>query len=505
MLDNSLEKSDLDNKDNFIKTSEEEDTLKSTSFYNNINHDLLFAENDSSKFKKTRKNRKQINFKNILTFGLNKNTEEYNNRIYVESKMDRVRLHAASVFFAGMYDDKRITMRYLVTFFAGIIYAIVTFFLVDITGIYSSGTSGLFQGIARLIGTILSLHGMNQSISNDVYQGLFWGIWFLANIPLILFAWFKIGKRFTKLTLLFTSVATIMGLLLSIPIFMDPDNKYTYFFLGNPLTMNETLANYNVYVLSWNYYPIGSLIHSLPLSNKFNGSVDSMNAFNKLTSQQWQNIEELRTQNGYMDLTRVFSLLGYTALLTLIYPLTISVIYIVGGSTGGMDIPSIYWSDKKRKQLGNTLMILNTFTMLIGVILGSYIAAGMATTNHWSAEYFFSPNLILSLIYAIIGYLSVNFYFPKYKESVLKIYSNKPKEIIDHMNFLHYPYQLNVYDSTQIINNNEFKTLTIETIARYIEIPKIIHEVREIDADALLTINMLHGIDGYLLMNKQRD
>jgi uncharacterized membrane-anchored protein YitT (DUF2179 family) len=67
---------------------------------------------------------------------------------------------------------------------------------------------------------------------------------------LILFSWFKIGKRFTKLTLLFVFTATVMGLLLSIPIFIDPDNKYAYFFLGDPLTMNLQLNKYNVYVLS---------------------------------------------------------------------------------------------------------------------------------------------------------------------------------------------------------------------------------------------------------------
>lgn len=451
-----------------------------------------------------KKQRKQIDFKSIFGF-LNRNTEEYNSRVYVESKMDRVRLHAASVFFAGMYDEKRITLRYIITTVVAIIYAIITFFLVDITGIYSSGTSGLFQGIARLVGTELSYHNLSQSISNDVYQGLFWGIWFLANIPLILFSWFKIGKRFTRLTLLFASVATIVGLLLSIPIFINPDNKYNYFFLGNPLTMDNSLANYNVYVLSWNYYPVGSIIHTLSLSNPLNGSVSNMQQFLSLDPSQWAKIEELRTTSGYMDLTRVFSLLGYTAVLTLIYPLLISVIYISGGSTGGMDIPSIYWSDKKRKQLGNTLMILNTFTMFIGIILGSYVSAGIATPDHWGAEYFFSPNMILSLIYAIIGYLSVNFYFPKYKESNLKIYSNKSQEIINHMNYLHYPYQINVYKSIQVINNKDFETITIETIARYIELPKIIHEIKKVDADALLTINILHGIDGYLLMNKQRD
>lgn len=131
------------------------------------------SSSSSSGFKPSATNRKKINFGKIFTFGLNDTSEEYKDRIYVESKLDRIRLHAASVFFAGMYDEKRITMRYLVAFFSSIVYSVVTFFFVDLTGLYSTGTSGLFQGLARLISTSLSVHGLSESVSNDVYQGLF--------------------------------------------------------------------------------------------------------------------------------------------------------------------------------------------------------------------------------------------------------------------------------------------------------------------------------------------
>ena len=157
MFNNSQDLTDKDNassKDN-----------NATSSFN------LSKQNTNNKV--NQKQTKKLDLARIFTFGLNKNTDEFNKRIYVESKLDKVRLHASSVFFAGMYDDKRITMRYLVAFFSAIIYSLITFYFVDITGLYSSGTSGLFQGVARLIGTSLSLHGLSQSISNDVYQGLF--------------------------------------------------------------------------------------------------------------------------------------------------------------------------------------------------------------------------------------------------------------------------------------------------------------------------------------------
>ena len=131
------------------------------------------SSSSSSGMKANASNRKKINFGKIFTFGLNDTSEEYKDRIYVESKLDRIRLHAASVFFAGMYDEKRITMRYMVAFFSSIIYSVATFFFVDLTGLYSTGTSGMFQGLARLISTSLSVHGLSEAVSNDVYQGLF--------------------------------------------------------------------------------------------------------------------------------------------------------------------------------------------------------------------------------------------------------------------------------------------------------------------------------------------
>ena len=463
------------------------------------------SSSSSSGFKPSATNRKKINFGKIFTFGLNDTSEEYKDRIYVESKLDRIRLHAASVFFAGMYDEKRITMRYLVAFFSSIVYSVVTFFFVDLTGLYSTGTSGLFQGLARLISTSLSVHGLSESVSNDVYQGLFWGIWFVTNIPLILFAWFKIGKRFTTITLTFVFCATTFGLLLSIPIFLNPAHRFDYFFLGNPLSMDTDLEKYNVYVLSWNYYPVGSRIHDLAYSNPLNGGVANAAQFAAMGYEKWVQIIQLRTTNGYMDLPRVLSLFGYAALFALIYPLTIVGLYIIGGCAGGVDIPSIYWSDKSGKQLGTALMVLNTTTMVAGIILGSYITAGISAPDRWGAEYFFSPNLIMSLVYAVIGYTFINFYYPKYKPSVLKIYSAKPEAITAKLIELHYPHQLNVYRSVQLISGKEFNTYVIETVARYVEVPKIVYEVRKVDSEALLTVNMLHGIDGYLYMNKGHD
>lgn len=59
-----------------------------------------------------------------------------------------------------------------------------------------------------------------------------------------------------------------------------------------------------------------------------------------------------------------------------------SVLYIIGGSSGGMDFVSFYFSVKKQKAINNLLVIINFISMTSGVVLGSYIPAGIAVPKY---------------------------------------------------------------------------------------------------------------------------
>jgi uncharacterized membrane-anchored protein YitT (DUF2179 family) len=54
----------------------------------------------------------------------------------------------------------------------------------------------------------------------------------------------------------------------------------------------------------------------------------------------------------------------------------VSILYIVGASTGGTDFISFYFTNKG-KSLGRMLLIVSFTTTFIGCSLGSWMAAGI--------------------------------------------------------------------------------------------------------------------------------
>ncbi|MBR2651279.1 hypothetical protein IKE96_00585 [bacterium] len=51
----------------------------------------------------------------------------------------------------------------------------------------------------------------------------------------------------------------------------------------------------------------------------------------------------------------------------------VSCIYILGASSGGTDFMGFYYSKIKNKSIGNLLTIFNVISLVIGVILGSFV------------------------------------------------------------------------------------------------------------------------------------
>lgn len=54
-----------------------------------------------------------------------------------------------------------------------------------------------------------------------------------------------------------------------------------------------------------------------------------------------------------------------------------TIIFVVGGSTGGFDFISQWYANVKQKSLGGVLLYANTALLLLGVLIGSYIPGSM--------------------------------------------------------------------------------------------------------------------------------
>jgi uncharacterized membrane-anchored protein YitT (DUF2179 family) len=92
--------------------------------------------------------------------------------------------------------------------------SIATVLLVEVTGLYTGGFAACLQGIARLVYTAMMKHASGDNaelVANYVFNGLFWGLYLLLNVPLTIFAFKKIGKSFAGLSLTYLVTLQLLG------------------------------------------------------------------------------------------------------------------------------------------------------------------------------------------------------------------------------------------------------------------------------------------------------
>lgn len=103
---------------------------------------------------------------------------------------------------------------------------------IQIHQLASCGASGLSQSILRIL-KICNIQWLtNENYANMVY----WCFYFIVNIPLLILAWCKIGKRFCIFTAINIACASMFGILLKSN---DPEffvNKVSAIFINQPLS-----------------------------------------------------------------------------------------------------------------------------------------------------------------------------------------------------------------------------------------------------------------------------
>ncbi len=374
-----------------------------------------------------------------------------------ERRYNAVYFKSNIVKFSKYLIKKNSKRRYLYTALLAMLTAVITVFLVQNSGLYTAGFSGVFQGIARIVQAAMLKANVNEYSVNIIYNLLFWGLYFVANIPLLIFSYKKISKEFTYLTIIYIVFNQLTGLALS----QIPDIHNIYIF-GN------TTAD------------IGGL------------------EFVKLTP--W---------NGFES----FLLLIYSIISGLLFALPYTLIYIFSGCTGGSDVVSIYYAIQKNRNIGSIIIIVNIICLMIATLLGSFgaqalydwnILIGDASTSTKATslvvQAIFSPNLIFSFVTStIIGFI-VNYFFPRMKFVQVKVFTPNVAEMRD--KFLDAGYKHDIYfnKSVNAINNESFDIL--ETICMYVELPNLLAMIRNIDKTSIISINRLSDIDGEMYILK---
>ena len=383
-----------------------------------------------------------------------------------EVKFILTKFNSTIGWFSVFYSRSDMKWRILIAFIVGLVMSFVSIVMIQNTGVIVSGMSGIFQGIARITKTaVLKGSLLNEQSAEVLYTSMFYGFYLVISIPLIIFSYFKIGKNFTILSSIPVVVSTVVPLLIN----LIPGTKELFVF-GN--TRPEVLK----------IMESGLSIEKGEL-NKFGVQI--------LTFVSDVNSNGLFITDG----SKFGFMFMYTAAAGLLNGLAYSMALAVGGSTGGLDFVSFYYSYKKNKSIGKMLLFFNMGSVLLTSIIGAYIPAIIADGNA-SYERFFSQNLVSGIIYSILVALVINLLFPKDKAVKITIYSEKAHKIRDYLYSKNFNHSLTINTTTGGYSMTEKKN--IEIICMFIEIPRILREIRYCDIDTLVTITPLKGIEGKL-------
>ena len=350
--------------------------------------------------------------------------------------------------------------RIFISVIVGLIAGVATLFLIQNTGLYTAGLSGIFQGIARVSHFSLLNNGVDENTSKLYYDLIFYGIYLLANIPLLIFAYFKIGKNFA-------------------------------------------ILSFNVILLQ-NIIPI--LLGLIP-------NIENILIFGETQSESLQESSIIMSTYSNIDLSKFGSLITYALFWGLISGVNYSLILVVSGSTGGLDFISFYYSIKKGKPIGMIIMYFNTISILLSIIIGTYVPVSMYLQSHpniiydnigpYSYHLFFSQNLIMSIFAVLISSLVLNVLFPKNKIIKVSIYSENIIKIRDELYKNNFHHALTIYNTIGGYSLKEKQNADI--VCLYIELPKLLRTINAIDPNSLVTITHITGMKGLLKVEESID
>ena len=358
--------------------------------------------------------------------------------------------------FSKIYGRNDFKWRVGIIIIVGLLMSFTSLLFIQNTGVYISGTSGIFQGIARVVKMSLKKEGnLPEDTINLIYQIMFYVIYLTTNIPLIIFSFYKMGKKFTILSTIVVVLSNVV-----------------------PLAINQIPGINNFFVFGDTRIP----------DTKIDGVYAIPNA-------AYRNDLYLLNFEG-LERELAISMFLYALFAGLINGLAYSMATAVGGSTGGLDFISFFFAYKKKKPIGPILLTFNVSSVLLSVTLGSFVSGGIADDSNWTFQNFVSQNLMSGVIYTIVVITVLNVLFPKDKVVKIQIYCEDVMAIRNYLYSVNFNHSLTINTTTGGYSLQEKKN--IEIICLYIEVPKIIRRLKEVKKDMMVTISPIKGIDGKL-------
>lgn len=376
--------------------------------------------------------------------------------------------------FAKLYFSKNIGLKYGLAALLGLIFAILALFLVKNTGGFSFGFSGLMQGIDRLIVYFIYKSGVSADKAKLAYSILFWGLILVANVPLFFFSWKKIGKRFTLLTLTFLVTNSLSGLLLD----LIPGINNIFIFGDTTLyVVNNLPAGYTSWIVRLREMGINIIPFSVPESLRILTVGDVT-----------------YTIYDPANYAKPFFLLIAQLVYAFAGGFAFSIIYIIGGSTAGTDFLSVYLSAKKGMNVSTAFFFINLGCVILASVLGCYIPAALEIKECSGYQFFFSANLINTIVSLLVFTLFFRKFYPRNKKYRVEIISNKVNDIKSTLYKQHYVHASSLSKFTGGYKSKQIPSMM--TICSTLELPLLLDIINTIDKNAIVDVTDIKYFQG---------
>ncbi len=331
-------------------------------------------------------------------------------------------------------DKKRIIKCYIYVIIGSIIYSFGVAWILLLCGFFSGGATGLSQLTIGLFEKYSSNKDVNNFLANNLGT-----IVMLINIPLLIFSWKGLSKRFAFLTTVSIITQTIVLNLLQM-------------FTISPIIYLLKSGDQIMLALQNGEATFGSGLFDTFRMSGFRFFKGASETVTEITS----------FQNSMLPGTRLLLAIiggiitGYGAALCLKF----------GGSTGGMDIVANYFQVRKKI----------SFAKLSALVDGIIIAM---------SSIFSLENVLFTLIRLISYTKTVDLTYSAYKTNRIEIITNKEEEMRETL-LANIHHGMTIYHVIGGFTKTERSVIVI--YASKFELPKYNKIIREVDRNAFITI-----------------
>ncbi len=263
---------------------------------------------------------------------------------------------------------------YLFLLLMAFLMAITNRFFISLAGTFSPGLAGIAQGIVYTTWNLLSDNSTLMGMSYSQFVNVFYSIlYWILNIPVIIFAFKKLGVKFTSSSLFVLFTSLLFTTLLSI----------------SPWT-NDIFT--------------GELILSLKESTF-----------------------------EYSILLQYIVLISLGFFGGLLYGVACGFIYKTGTSTMGMDPISKYLEEEKKLNLNITIFLFSLFNSVFWIVIIGFTSGNIHSVEDFISNVIFSPTMFATILF-LIGYLlSSNAIYPSNKKVMVQLNSTLNEISLDNL------------------------------------------------------------------------